>query len=72
MLESRKFLKVLIAIDGSMESMRAADFRLSIAIKNEAELTLPYLFYSQLAYVYTSYLSKVVGSSSINAILHAA
>ncbi len=72
MLESRRLVKVLVAIDGSEASMRAADFALSIAVKSEAELTLLYVFYSQLAYAYTSYLSKVDDSSSIDAILHSA
>lgn len=72
MPESRKFQKVLVAIDGSEESMRAAYFGLSLARKNEAELTLLYVFYSQLAYAYTSYLSKVEDSPSINTILRTA
>lgn len=70
MAQPRSFLKVLIAIDGSNESMRAADFGLSIAIKNEVELTLFYVFYSQLVYAYTLYLSNV--EPSIDAILQAA
>lgn len=61
-----------MAIDGSNESMKAADFVLSIADRNEAELILLYVFYSQIAYAYTSYLSKVEGSRSIDAILQSA
>jgi nucleotide-binding universal stress UspA family protein len=72
MPESRRLVKVLVAIDGSEASMRAADFALSIAAKSGAELTLLHVFYSQLAYAYTSYLSKVEDSSSIDAILHSA
>lgn len=72
MLESRRLVKVLVAIDGSAASMRAADFAISIAVKSEAELTLLYVFYSQLAYAYTSYLSKVEDSHSIDAILRSA
>lgn len=63
---------MLVAIDGSKESLHAADFGLSIAERNRAELILLYAFYSQLAYAYTSYLSKVEDSSSINVILHTA
>lgn len=69
MLESRRLVKVLVAIDGSEASMLAADFALSIAVKSGAELTLLYVFYSQLAYAYTSYLSKVEDLQSIDAIL---
>jgi nucleotide-binding universal stress UspA family protein len=69
MPQSRRFLRVLVAIDGSKESMRAANFGLSIAVKNGADLTLLYVLYSQLAYAYTSYLSKVESSSSISSIL---
>lgn len=72
MQESRRLVKVLVAIDGSEASMRAADFALSIAVKSKAELTLLYVFYSQLAYAYTSYLSKVEDSPSIDAILRSA
>lgn len=72
MPQSRRFLRILVAIDGSKESMRAADFGLSIAVKNGVELTLLYVLYSQLAYAYTSYLSKVESSSSINSILDSA
>lgn len=72
MLESRRLVKVLVAIDGSEASMLAADFALSIAVKSGAELTLLYVFYSQLAYAYTSYLSKVEDLQSIDAILHSA
>lgn len=52
--------------------MRAAEFALSIAVRNGAELILLYVFYSQIAYAYTSYLSKVENSRSIDAILYSA
>lgn len=50
--------------------MRAAEFALSIAVRNGAELILLYVFYSQIAYAYTSYLSKVENSRSMDAILY--
>jgi nucleotide-binding universal stress UspA family protein len=52
--------------------MKAAEFALSIAVRNGAELILLYVFYSQIAYAYSSYLSKVENSRSIDAILHSA
>lgn len=72
MVKVKKLSRVLVAIDGSNESMRAAEYALSIAVNNEAELILLHVFYSQLAYAYTSYLSKVQDSSSFDAILRSA
>jgi nucleotide-binding universal stress UspA family protein len=72
MVKSIKLSHVLAAIDGSKESLRAANYALSLALNNEAELTLLYVFYSQLAYAYTSYLSKVEISSSFDVILRTA
>jgi len=59
-------------IDGSKESIEASDFALSIVARSGAELILLYVFYSQIAYAYTSYLSKVENSRSMDAILHSA
>ena len=72
MVKVKKLSRVLVAIDGSNESMRAAEYALSIAVNNEAELILLHVVYSQLAYAYTSYLSKVQDSSSFDAILRSA
>jgi nucleotide-binding universal stress UspA family protein len=72
MVKVKKLSRVLVAIDGSNESMRAAEYALSIAVNNEAELILLHVFYSQLAYAYTLYLSKVQDSSSFDAILRSA
>jgi nucleotide-binding universal stress UspA family protein len=72
MVKAKKLSSTLVAIDGSKESMRAADYALSIAVNNEGELILLHVFYSQLAYAYTSYLSKVESSSSFDAILRSA
>jgi nucleotide-binding universal stress UspA family protein len=62
----------LVAIDGSIESIEAAYFAISLAARGEAELVLLYVFYSQIAYAYSSYLSKVEDSSSMDAILSSA
>ena len=72
MVKSIKLSHVLAAVDGSKESLRAANYALSLALNNETELTLLYVFYSQLAYAYTSYLSKVEISSSFDVILRTA
>jgi nucleotide-binding universal stress UspA family protein len=62
----------MAAIDGSEQSMHAADFAISIARKYEAELIALYVFYSQVGYAYASYLSKLEDSPSIAAILDSA
>jgi nucleotide-binding universal stress UspA family protein len=62
----------LAAINGSEQSMHAADFAISIAIKYEAELIALYVFYSQIGYAYDSYLSKVEDSPSMAEILYSA
>lgn len=62
----------MVAIDGSKESMKAAELALSIVARSGAEVILLYVFYSQIAYAYSSYLSKVEDSSSIDAILRSA
>lgn len=59
-------------IDGSKESIEASDFALSIVARSGGELILLYVFYSQIAYAYSSYLSKVEDSTSIDSILHSA
>ncbi|HZD36390.1 MAG TPA: universal stress protein [Nitrososphaeraceae archaeon] len=68
----KKFSKILVALDGSKESMQSADLAISIAILNDAELTALHVFYSLLGYAYTSYLSKLEESPSIDALLKAA
>jgi nucleotide-binding universal stress UspA family protein len=57
-----KLRKILAAVDGSNESIEAAYFALSLAARAEAELVLLYVFYSQIAYEYSLYLSKVEDS----------
>jgi nucleotide-binding universal stress UspA family protein len=68
----RKLSKILVAVDGSNESIEAAYFAISLAARGEAQLVLLYVFYSQIAYAYSSYFSKVEDSSSMDAILSSA
>jgi nucleotide-binding universal stress UspA family protein len=68
----KRLSKVLVAIDGSEQSMHAANFAISIARKYEAKLIALYVFYSQLGYAYASYLNKLEDSPSLDAILDSA
>ncbi len=67
----KRFSRILVALDGSEDSMRAADLAISIATKNDSELIALYVFYSLIGYAYTSYMSKLENSPSIDAILDA-
>jgi nucleotide-binding universal stress UspA family protein len=71
-LEYKRLSRILTALDGSEQSMRAADLAISIAVKHDAELLALYVFYSQLGYAYASYLSKIEDSPSIAAIVNSA
>jgi nucleotide-binding universal stress UspA family protein len=68
----KRLSRILAAVDGSEQSMRAADSAISIAVKHDAELVALYVFFSQLGYAYASYLSKIEDSPSIAAIVNSA
>lgn len=68
----KRLSRILIALDGSEQSMRAVDLAISIARKHDAELVALYVFFSQLGYAYSSYLSKLEDSPSIAAIVNSA
>ncbi|MGH9950131.1 MAG: universal stress protein [Nitrososphaeraceae archaeon] len=68
----KRLSRILAAVDGSEQSMRAADLAISIAVKHDAELVALYVFFSQLGYAYASYLSKIEDSPSIAAIVNSA
>ena len=70
--QKERLSKILVAIDGSEQSLNAADIAISIARKYEAKLMALYVFYSQLGYAYASYLNKLEDSSSLAAILDSA
>jgi len=71
-IEYKRLSRILTALDGSEQSMRAADLAISIAVKHDAEILALYVFYSQLGYAYASYLSKIEDSPSIAAIVNSA
>ena len=71
-IEYKRLSRILTALDGSEQSMRAADLAISIAVKHGAEILALYVFYSQLGYAYASYLSKIEDSPSIAAIVNSA
>ena len=48
------FSKILVAIDGSQQSMDAVDYAIAIAQRNEAELTALYVVSSPTTFDYTS------------------
>src|SRR5215467_10603442 len=49
-----KFSKILVAIDGSQQSMDAVDYAIAIAQRNEAKLTALYVVSSPTTFDYTS------------------
>jgi nucleotide-binding universal stress UspA family protein len=71
-IEYKRLSRILTALDGSEQSMRAAELAISIAVKHDAEILALYVFYSQLGYAYASYLSKIEDSPSIAAIVNSA
>jgi nucleotide-binding universal stress UspA family protein len=53
-----KYSKILIAIDGSEQSMDAADYAITIAQKDDAELNALYVVSSPTEYYYTSEMQE--------------
>jgi len=66
-----KFSKILVTIDGSNESMDAADYAIAMAKKedNDAQLIALHVLFSQLGYAYSTNLFGLVTPSSINELL---
>lgn len=48
--------KILITIDGSENSMKAAEYAVSLVKKYDAELTIMYVLYSELGFAYSNLL----------------
>lgn len=67
-----KLHKILVAIDGSDYSMRAADYAISIALKNDAQLIALYVLYSQLGYAYSPHVLGLVAPTTMKAIIDGA
>jgi len=66
-----KFSKILVTVDGSNESMDAADYAIAMAKKedNNAQLIALHVLFSQLGYAYSTNLFGLVTPSSINELL---
>jgi nucleotide-binding universal stress UspA family protein len=66
-----KFSKILITVDGSEESMNAADYAIAMAKKedNDAQLIALYVLFSQTGYAYSTNMFGLVTPSSINELL---
>ena len=66
-----KFSKVLLTIDGSEQSMNAADYALAMTKKqdNNAQLIALHVLFSQTGYAYSTNLFGLVTPSSINELL---
>jgi len=48
--------KILVTIDGSENSMKAAEYAVSLVKKYDAELTILYVLYSELGFAYSNLL----------------
>jgi nucleotide-binding universal stress UspA family protein len=69
-LRQQKISKILVAVDGSEESMLAADCAIDIAKKNNAELIVLNVTDSQTKYLYSpSYAWRPVVPSTTNSII---
>jgi nucleotide-binding universal stress UspA family protein len=66
-----KFSKILITVDGSEESMNAADYAIAMAKKedNDAQLIALHVLFSQTGYAYSTNMFGLVTPSSINELL---
>ena len=69
-LRQRKISKILVAVDGSEESMLAADCAIYMAKKNNAELIVLNVIHSQTKYLYSpSYAWRPATPSTTNSII---
>lgn len=57
--------KILVTIDGSEDSMKAAEYAISLAKKYNAELIILYILYSELGFAY----SNLLGATTPRAIV---
>ena len=66
-----KSSKILVTVDGSNESMDAADYAIAMAKKedNNTHLIALHVLFSQLGYAYSTNLFGLVTPSSINELL---
>ncbi len=69
----RKFSKVLVSIDGSDASTKAAEYAITIARSNESQLIALHVLFSQTGYAYSSgTFGGLVTPNSIKAIYDSA
>jgi nucleotide-binding universal stress UspA family protein len=66
-----KFSKILISVDGSEQSMDAADYAIAMSKKedNNAQLIALHVLFSQTGYAYSTNMFGLVTPSSINEFL---
>lgn len=66
-----KFSKILLTVDGSEQSMNAADYALAMAKKqdNNAQLIALHVLFSQTGYAYSTNMFGLVTPSSISELL---
>jgi nucleotide-binding universal stress UspA family protein len=66
-----KFSKVLLTVDGSEQSMNAADYALAMAKKqdNNAQLIALHVLFSQTGYAYSTNMFGLVTPNSISELL---
>jgi nucleotide-binding universal stress UspA family protein len=60
---------ILVCVDGSESSMKAADYAIKMAKKYEAQLISLYVVVSQLGYAYSSGVFGLVTPSTVNELL---
>lgn len=63
------FSKILVCIDGSESSMKAANLAIEIAKSNRSELVAVNVIVSQVGYAYSSGMLGLSGPSAINDLL---
>ena len=63
------FANILVCVDGSESSMKAADYAIEMAKKHDAQLISLYVIVSQLGYAYSSGAFGLVTPNAINELL---
>jgi nucleotide-binding universal stress UspA family protein len=63
------FAKILLCVDGSESSMKAADYAIEMAKKHESQMISLYVVVSQLGYAYSSGAFGLITPNAINELL---
>jgi nucleotide-binding universal stress UspA family protein len=63
------FAKILVCVDGSESSMKAADYAIEMAEKHKSQMISLYVVVSQLGYAYSSGAFGLVTPNTINELL---